>query len=140
MPIKPTFSWNSADWATGYEFMLAKDAAFKGIVIEKTGADALTTTVYASDVKLDYATTYFWRVRAISATSYSEWGVSAFTTEAPPPSPTALPPPAPPPPSSPSKTPVPVYVWVVIAILSVLNMVVLVLILTTKRPPRPPVG
>jgi len=143
MPIKPTFAWNSADRATGYEFMLAKDAAFKDIVIDRTGANALTATVYASEIELDYATTYFWRVRAVSTTSYSEWGVGTFTTETFPHSlsPSALSPPAPPsppPPPSPSETPV--YVWVVIGIASALNMVVLVLILTTKRSPRPPVS
>jgi hypothetical protein len=88
VPIRPTFAWNSADRATGYEFVLSKDSQFSDVVVALTGADALSTTVWACSQDLEYNTTYFWRVRAISATSQSRWGVGVFTTGAAPPPPT----------------------------------------------------
>jgi photosystem II stability/assembly factor-like uncharacterized protein len=84
VPIKPAFAWKSADGATGYEFVLARDSEFTDVVIAMTGADAVKITAWGCDRNLDYSTTYFWKVRAISAVSYSEWGVSIFTTEAAP--------------------------------------------------------
>jgi hypothetical protein len=82
MSIKPAFCWQSADGATGYEFILARDGEFSDVVIAKTEADALKTTAWECDIELDYSTTYFWKVRAISDVSYSDWGVCLFTTEA----------------------------------------------------------
>jgi len=82
--IKPAFCWQSVDGATSYEFVLARDGEFTDVVIAMTGADALETTVWGCDRNLDYATTYFWKVRAISAVSSSEWGIGIFTTEAAP--------------------------------------------------------
>ncbi len=93
VPLRPAFQWNAADRATGYEFMLAKDSRFDKVVVSKIGAQTLKTTAWAYDSDLDYSTTYYWRVRAISPTSQSEWGVSIFTTEPSPP--TAPPPTAP---------------------------------------------
>jgi photosystem II stability/assembly factor-like uncharacterized protein len=87
-PLKPAFCWHSAGGATGYEFILAGDSEFSNIIIAKTGADALKTTAWECDTELDYATTYFWKVRAISDISYSDWRVCLFTTEAAPASPT----------------------------------------------------
>ncbi len=84
MSIKPAFCWQSADGATGYEFILARDGEFSDVVIAKTGADALKTTAWECDIELDYSTTYFWKVRAISDVSHSDWGVCLFTTEAAP--------------------------------------------------------
>jgi photosystem II stability/assembly factor-like uncharacterized protein len=95
VPIRPAFSWESADGATGYEFVLARDSGFTDVVVALTGADALPSTAWGCDRDLDYSTTYFWKVRAISADSYSEWGTNVFTTEA---TPSALLPPQPPPP------------------------------------------
>jgi len=79
--IMPAFSWESADGATGYEFVLAKDSGFTDVVVALTGADALTSSAWNCDIILEYATSYFWKVRAVSEDSYSEWGTSAFTTE-----------------------------------------------------------
>jgi len=138
VPIRPSFQWNAADRATGYEFMLAKDSRFDKAVVSKIGAHALKTTAWACDSDLDYSTTYYWRVRAISPTSHSEWGVSLFTTEsAPPTAPTApapqpLPPPPPSPPTALPKTPV--YAWVLLGIGTVLIITLLILIRSTRRP------
>jgi hypothetical protein len=82
--IKPNFCWQAVDGATGYEFILAKDSQFSEVVVAKTGDDALESIAWLCDRELDYATVYYWEVRAISEISYSDWGVCLFTTEAAP--------------------------------------------------------
>jgi photosystem II stability/assembly factor-like uncharacterized protein len=84
VPIRPAFSWESADGAIGYEFILARDSGFTEVVVAFTGADALTSPAWNCDIELDYSTSYFWKVRAIGTDSYSEWGINSFTTEAAP--------------------------------------------------------
>jgi hypothetical protein len=127
VPLRPTFAWNAADWATGYEFLLADNPAYNPIV-SKTGANALTGTVYECEVELDYATTYYWKVRAISKTSQSEWAEAVFTTiSAPPP-----PPEAPPPPEKPEPPKTPAYIWVIIGVGAALVIAVIVLIVRTR--------
>ncbi len=81
----------AADWATGYEFTLAKDTGFTSPVVTLT----LSTTTWGCDRDLEYGTNYFWRVRAVSATSQSLWGNSSFTTVAAPAPPPAVTTPAP---------------------------------------------
>jgi hypothetical protein len=82
--INPDFCWQSVDGATGYEFVLARDSEFTDVVIAMIGTDALETNAWYCDRNLDYSTTYFWKVRAISDISSSEWGIGIFTTEAAP--------------------------------------------------------
>jgi hypothetical protein len=101
--IRPAFAWQPADRASGYEFVLARDSGFTDVVVAMTGADALQTNVWGCDRDLDYSTTYFWKVRAVSATSYSEWGTGVFTTQAAPSAP--LPPQSSPPSQAPEATP-----------------------------------
>ena len=132
VPIRPTFAWSPADGATGYEFVLSRDSEFSDVVIALNGADALSTTVWGCSQDLDYDTTYFWRVRAISVTGQSGWGVGVFTTGAAPK--------APPQPSQPSSPPaptsqpgIPIYFWVALGIGVALVIVVLVLIVATLR-------
>jgi hypothetical protein len=130
VPLQPTFAWNAADWATGYEFVLADNPAFNPIV-SKTGANALTTTVYLCEATLDYETSYYWKVRAISKTSNSEWASAVFTTmaKAPPP---PEPPKPPPTPVVPEPT-TPAYIWVIIGIGAALVIAVIILIVRTRR-------
>ena len=82
VPVMPTFTWNSAAKATSYEFIPAKDNESTNVVVALTGVDALPTTAWRCDRELDYSTTYFWKVRATSTTSYGEWVTNVFTTEA----------------------------------------------------------
>jgi photosystem II stability/assembly factor-like uncharacterized protein len=131
VPIRPSFAWNAADWATGYEFVLATDAAFTDAVTSKTGANALTNTVFLAEGDLAYSTTYYWKVRAVSKTSDSEWAQAVFTTEAEAPEP---PEPPPPPPPTPEPT-TPVYIWVIIGIGAALVIAVIILIVRTRRVP-----
>jgi len=129
--VRPAFIWDSVARATGYEFVLARDSEFTDVVVTIDGADALQTTAWGWDRDLEYATTYFWKVRAISATSYSEWGTGVFTTQA------ASSPPAShfsPPPALPEPMPsVPFYLLVIIGLGITLFIVLLVLIIRTGR-------
>jgi len=126
VPLTPTFAWNAADWATGYEFELADNSDFTSPIISTT----VTTTVTASDVELDYSTTYYWRVRAVSASSQSAWGVGTFTTLAEPAAPVE------PGPVEPIVIPTPIppaVLWTIVGIGAVLAIAVIVLIVRTRR-------
>lgn len=121
VPIRPAFTWSPVPGATGYEFMLAKDSEFTDVVVAMTGADALPTTVWTCDRNLDYSTTYFWKVRPISATAYGQWVINVFSTEAAPSSPIL------PPESSPS----PSLLWIVIGI--GVALITALLVLTVRK-------
>jgi len=134
VPLTPTFAWNAADWATHYEFVLADNDAFASPIVSKTGANALTTTVYLCEQKLSTSDTYFWKVRAKKGDTYSEWATAVFTTEGPPPT-------APAPPPAPTYTTevveevftAPIYIWVIIGIGAALVIAVIILIIRTRR-------
>jgi hypothetical protein len=129
--VRPAFTWDSVAGVSGYEFLLARDGEFTDVVVALTGADALQTTAWECDRDLDYETTYFWKVRAIGATSYGEWVTGVFTTEA---APTALPPSqsSSPPLSEPTPS-VPFYLLIIIGLGATLVIVLLVLIIRTAR-------
>jgi hypothetical protein len=134
VPLMPSFAWNPADWATGYEFELADNSGFSPTIKSFRGAGALDTTVYLMSEELDYSTTYYWRVRAVSATSQSEWANGVFTTmgEAPAPPPPPPPAPTPPAPIVPAP-PIPTYLlWIIIAIGALLVIAVIILIVRTR--------
>ena len=66
-----------------YELLISKEPKFAESVISRTGEQALPANAWLSDTRLEYGTTYFWKVRARTADNYSAWSeVSAFTTEA----------------------------------------------------------
>jgi photosystem II stability/assembly factor-like uncharacterized protein len=94
VPVKPVFQWSAIAGADGYELIVSTDPAFGNPTILKTDTYALPTTAWQANIGLNYDTTYYWKVRAVSAESYSPWSaVSAFITE-------PEPPPASPPPST----------------------------------------
>jgi hypothetical protein len=129
VPLMPSFAWNAADGYDGYELIIDKDAEFKDVVVSKTGANALTTSVYLMETALENDTTYYWKVRAISKTSNSEWASGVFTTEG-----KAPPPPDDPPPPPPTPTPTtPIYIWVIIGIGAALIIAIIILIARTRR-------
>ena len=112
VPIKPLFQWSAVPGADTYELLVTTDINFTNPSISKTGAYALPTTAWQGNISLDYDTTYYWKVRAISSNTHSAWSaVGAFTTEsssAPSVSPPASPPIILPMPSQPSAiSPVP---------------------------------
>ncbi len=98
--VKPLFQWTAIAGASGYEMLVATDIDFRYPSIVKTGEYALSTNAWQCDVGLDYGTTYYWKVRAVSASSLSIWSaVGAFTTMLPatttPPEDTPTPTPSP---------------------------------------------
>jgi len=120
VPLKPVFQWSAMAEADGYELLVSTNASFSNPIIVKIGDYALPATAWQSDVSLEYGTTYYWKVRARSYSSYSDWSaVGAFTIEPPPSQPSPAPelsspelssPPSPaselsPPPSTPSSPP-----------------------------------
>jgi hypothetical protein len=139
--LTPTFAWNAADWTTTYEFALAKDAAFSDVIVSKT----FDGTTYLSESALSYSTTYYWKVRAKGASSYSEWATSVFTTmaepEEPPPPvvvvenpPATITLPAPIVEIPPAPAPIsPAFIWAIIIVGAILVIAVIVLIVRTRR-------
>jgi len=136
--LRPAFQWNPSDWATGYEFELSKAPGttaggfYVDALIGMTGTNALVNTVWQCNIDLDYSTTYYWHVRAISATSQSVWANGTFTTMEKPV------PPAPPvqvniPPAPAPITPA--WIWAIVIIGAILVIAVIVLIVTTRRVP-----
>jgi hypothetical protein len=134
VPLTPSFAWNAADWATGYEFELADNPGFSPTIKSFRGAGALDTTVFLLDEALANSTTYYWRVRAVNATSQSEWANGVFTTMAAAPAPPAPPPPAPTPPAPIVPPPaIPTYLlWTIIGVGALLVIAVIILIVKTR--------
>jgi photosystem II stability/assembly factor-like uncharacterized protein len=80
--VKPIFQWSAVAGADGYELVVSTEAAVDNPTILKTGTFSLPNTAWQANIELDYGTTYYWKVRAVSASTYSPWSaVSAFTTE-----------------------------------------------------------
>jgi hypothetical protein len=85
VPVRPVFQWTAVAGADAYELLVSADADFSDPSIIKKDDYALSATAWQSDLGLDYDTTYYWKVRAISASTRSAWSaVGAFTTESPP--------------------------------------------------------
>jgi hypothetical protein len=84
VPIEPIFQWSAIDGADSYELMVSTIATFDNPTILKTNDYALPSTAWQCNISLNYDTTYYWKVRAVSANSCSAWSaVSAFSTESP---------------------------------------------------------
>ena len=113
--LTPSFSWASITDAVKYEFELSTSPAttagsyFVDALVGLTGDNALVTLGWQCDITLDYDTSYFWHVKAITAGGgESVWGTAQFTTiaeAAVPPSPTPTPTPSPTPSPHPSVIP-----------------------------------
>ena len=154
---KPIFQWGTVAGADRYELLVSTDAVFSNPTINKTDNFALTGTAWQSDLSLNYATTYYWKVRALGTNTSSAWSsVGAFTTEpaplppspppAPelaspslPPRPTPVPPlppiPAPPPPlPATPQTDIPYWVVYIIGglMLSMILLLIIMLVLVTS--------
>lgn len=87
VPIEPIFQWSAIAGADSYELMVSTAATFDNSTILKTDDYALPSTAWQCNISLNYDTTYYWKVRAVSDDTCSAWSaVSAFSTE-PAPSP-----------------------------------------------------
>jgi len=85
VPTRPLFQWGSTAGADGYELVVCSDPDLASTTVLRTGVYALACTAWECNVDLSPNTTYYWKIRAVNADSYSAWSaVSAFTTEAPP--------------------------------------------------------
>ena len=80
--VKPVFQWTAVIGATAYELLIGTDPAVDAPVFSRTGEYAIAGNVWHCDVSLDYATTYYWKVRATNASTSSAWSTTGvFTTE-----------------------------------------------------------
>jgi hypothetical protein len=135
--LMPAFSWESANSADSYQFVLADNAEFTSPMVN----EKVPESAYQLDFELDYNSNYFWRVQAYKGTeALSRWSdVGAFTTIMEP----EPPPPSPPPPATvtqPAPAPVviptpipPILLWVIVGIGAALIIAVIVLIVRTRR-------
>jgi len=83
--VKPVFQWSAIAGADSYELLVAADVSFANPLIIRIGAYALPSTAWQCDIRLNYDTTYYWKVRAGGSDTWSAWSaVGAFTTESPP--------------------------------------------------------
>ena len=85
VPIKPLFQWKAVPRVGSYELLVATNPSLAEPIISKAGACAITGTEWRCDVRLNYDTTYYWKVRATSSKTWS--AVGTFTTKPPPSSP-----------------------------------------------------
>lgn len=78
MPTSPTFTWREIS-AVSYQFQCATTASFTTPLQKDTTIVSATTLQLTG---LSSSTTYFWRVRATTATDVGAWSeVRRFTTE-----------------------------------------------------------
>ena len=90
IPVNTIFQWVPVTGATNYEISVSLDAGF-GIIASSA---TVTGNAWQPATALVPSSTYYWRVRAVSASSSSAWrAISAFTTAATP-APTTTQPPA----------------------------------------------
>ncbi|MFH1638992.1 MAG: hypothetical protein ABIB93_01560 [Chloroflexota bacterium] len=83
VPRSPIFQWQAIAGADGYELVVDTDTTFSDPVISRIGTYALPATAWEANVALEYGTTYYWKVRAVSDRTESGWSnTGAFTTEA----------------------------------------------------------
>ena len=133
--LTPGFAWVPVPGAVSYEFELSTSAEttargyFIDALVGLTGDNALVSAGWQCDVALDYGTSYFWHIKAITASGESIWGTAQFTTlaeaevPAPPAPPVELPAPV-----------TPAWIWAIVVIGAVLVIVVIVLIVVTRKP------
>lgn len=63
VPLLPTFVWSASEHSASYAFQLGTDSDFTSSIVS---AETLTDTTLTLTTPLNYATTYFWRVRGES--------------------------------------------------------------------------
>jgi hypothetical protein len=147
--LSPIFTWTEPEDALSYEFEIADESSFD-ILFYSASSDL---AAHKAREELDYNTTYYWRVRAVTGSALTDRGpyeTGIFTTMSEP-APEAPPivieeqPPAPAPeiilnvPPTQVEVPAPVQaipdylLWVIIAVGGVLVIALIVLIVRTRR-------
>lgn len=75
-----TFEWHPVDNAVHYELEISRNQGFSPVILEREIPDTTTTI----DMGLEYDSTYYWRVRAMTGQFHTNWSeVWSFTTELP---------------------------------------------------------
>jgi hypothetical protein len=83
--VKPVFQWSAVLGAEAYELLVSSDTDFNHPAIVRINEFALKTNAWECDVSLNYDTTYYWKVRATTASTSSAWSsAGVFTTESAP--------------------------------------------------------
>ena len=136
--VDPIFQWSAIASADGYELVVSTEVALDNPTILKSDSYALPTNAWQCNISLNYNTTYYWKVRAVSADTYSAWSaVSAFTTEPVP----SLESTSPPEPSSPTQSTTPDWLeWLMpmggilllVFLLVMMAMLIIMIILVIK--------
>ncbi len=98
LPIRPVFQWSPVAGATGYEIAIAASPDFANSITIKVGGQPVPGHSYQLEVSLSYATTYYWKVRAVSSDLRSAWSTAGIFTTEPEPEPNQSSEPAPQPP------------------------------------------
>ncbi len=132
VPILASFGWEDIEEADSYTLEVADNPNFTTPIVSVT----VTTSVYELDSPLNYATNYFWRVKAVSGTSESRWATGNFTTVSAPVEAVAPAPPAQTPTVTipPAQQVAPKWIYAVIGVGATLAVVVIVLIVRTRKP------
>jgi photosystem II stability/assembly factor-like uncharacterized protein len=94
VPVKPSFQWTAISGASSYELLVADNADFNRPVIVRTEQYAVPTNAWQCDASLDYNTTYYWKIRAVSESTHSSWSSTGLFTTVSEPSEAPLPTPA----------------------------------------------
>ncbi|MFA5451033.1 MAG: YCF48-related protein [Dehalococcoidales bacterium] len=82
---RPLFQWEKIEGADYYELVVGTNPDFKEPVLTCIGLEALRANACQATDELEYATVYFWKVRAVDAGGASDWsGVGSFRTADPP--------------------------------------------------------
>lgn len=144
--LNPTIVWQAVEGATGYRFEIAESPDFKTGLVSK-----LLDVAFSTVGPLKYNTTYYWRVKALSAKTESAWTEAAFRTmvepaKTTPPVVVTQAPPAPAPiitvpapvtvtipPPAPATTITPSWIYAIIVVGAILVIAVIVLIVRTRR-------
>ncbi|MCX7911690.1 MAG: hypothetical protein N2506_01810 [Dehalococcoidales bacterium] len=85
--VRPVFRWTAVSGAESYEICLATSTEALDASGNATVFARVKGNIWQCSVSLDYATAYYWKVRACCGGTYSAWSeIGMFVTEnAPPP-------------------------------------------------------
>jgi hypothetical protein len=141
VPTRPVFQWSAIADADRYELVLDTDSSSANPVIAKLDEQALPSTAWQCETELNYGTTYYWKVRAVSPDSLSAWSATyAFTTEslgtiaaAPDPAPSS--PSSPPPETKPDMTDWLIYLGIALLVTMVALLATMIMLLVRMRRP-----
>ncbi|MDD5703312.1 MAG: hypothetical protein PHU23_14845, partial [Dehalococcoidales bacterium] len=79
--VKPAFEWSLIEGAEIYVLQISRYDDFSSLVVDRSGDDACNANSWQCTIDLQYSTSYYWRVRAVTEEIRSDWSpVAVFTT------------------------------------------------------------